>query len=83
MHLWVLAHHPGSPQRWGGLDDLDGAELAEVLEFKPTLLFLGGPPGDVRFALDTYAALISGGRLRRISMRLHACNFSLPQLSDQ
>ncbi len=23
VHLWVLSHHPGSPERWGGLDDLD------------------------------------------------------------
>jgi hypothetical protein len=30
VHLWVLTHHPGSPQRWGGFDDLDAVELAEV-----------------------------------------------------
>lgn len=26
----MVTHHPGSPQRWGGFDDLDAEELAEV-----------------------------------------------------
>ena len=30
VHLWVVTHHPGSPQRWGGFDDLNAEELAEV-----------------------------------------------------
>ena len=30
VHLWVVTHHPGSPQRWGGFDDLAADELAEV-----------------------------------------------------
>ncbi len=30
VDVWVLTHHPASRERWGGFDDLDPQELAEV-----------------------------------------------------
>lgn len=59
VHLWVLTHHPSSPERWGGFDDMDDEELAEVLTQQPALLFLGGPPADVAFALERHNSTIS------------------------
>jgi len=61
VDVWVVTHHPGSPERWGGFDDLDPAELAEVLGQAPLLVFLGGPPSDAAWTLRRHAALLPGG----------------------
>lgn len=59
----MVRHNPLSTRLWGGFDNLDAPEVAEVLAAASAVVFLGGPAEDATLALDPYRHLLPGAPL--------------------
>lgn len=79
VDVWVLTHHPGSAERWGGFDDLAAPELAEVGRCCPALD--PGWTGTARAACS--AATAWPARPALPTTALSFCTTLCPQRSGQ